>query len=288
MSELLRIIEVIIAFATLASVIAFIGERIYEIKNKGAKFLRKPTGFYERFIKRPLDCFLSCGATIVLSPVLLFLIIAGAINMKGNPFFTQNRPGRVDPRTGKESIFKLIKFRSMTNEKDENGNLLPDEKRLKNYGKRLRASSLDELGELLNIIKGDMSIVGPRPQLIRDMVFMTNEQRKRHLVRQGLTGLAQCNGRNSLSWDNKLQYDVNYIENGITFLGDVKIIYRTIEKVFKKEGITMDDMATAADFGDYLLSEGRVSESEYAQKQREAKEYEREATERETKEYVLN
>lgn len=270
---LIKVIEVIIALASFAAAIAFIGERIDEIKYKGARFFRKPTGIYERFIKRPLDCFLSCGAAIVLSPVLLYLIIAGAINMKGNPFFTQDRPGRIDPRTGKERIFKLIKFRSMTNEKDENGNLLPDEKRLKNYGKRLRSSSLDELGELLNIIKGDMAVVGPRPQLVRDMVFMSDEQRKRHMVRQGLTGLAQCNGRNGLAWDDKLQYDIDYIENGITFIGDVKIIYKTVEKVFKKEGITMDNMATAADYGDYLLREGRVSESEYSQKQQEAKEY---------------
>ena len=270
---IIRIIEVIIALASFASVLAFIGERIDEIKYKGAKFFRKPTGIYERFIKRPLDCFLSCGATIVLSPVLLYLIIAGTINMKGNPFFTQDRPGRVEPNTGKERIFKLIKFRSMTNEKDENGNLLPDDKRLKNYGKRLRASSLDELGELISIIKGDMAVVGPRPQLVRDMVFMTDEQRKRHTVRQGLTGLAQCNGRNGLSWENKLQYDIDYIENGITFMGDVKIILKTVLKVFQKEGITQDNMATAADYGDYLLSEGRVSESEYAQKQQEAKEY---------------
>ena len=270
---LIRIMEVIIALATFASVLAFIGERVDEIKYKDAMFFRKPTGIYERFIKRPLDCFLSCGATIALSPVLVYLIVAGAINMKGNPFFTQDRPGRVDPRTGKERIFKLIKFRSMTNEKDENGDLLPDEKRLKSYGKHLRASSLDELGELLNIIKGDMSIVGPRPQLVRDMVFMSDEQRKRHTVRQGLTGLAQCNGRNGLSWDNKLQYDIDYIENGITIMGDVKIIFKTVEKVFKKEGITQDNMATAADYGDYLLSEGRVSEIEYAQKQSEAKEY---------------
>lgn len=270
---LIKIMEVIIAIATLASVVAFIGERIDEIKYKGAKYFRKPTGIYERFIKRPLDCFLSCGATIALSPVLIYLIIAGTINMKGNPFFAQDRPGRVDPRTGKERIFKLIKFRSMTNEKDENGDLLPDEKRLKSYGKRLRASSLDELGELINIIKGDMAIVGPRPQLVRDMVFMSDVQRKRHTVRQGLTGLAQCNGRNGLSWDNKLQYDIDYIENGITFIGDAKIIYKTVEKVFKKEGITMDNMTTAADYGDYLLSEGRVSEHEYAQKQKEAKEY---------------
>lgn len=270
---LIKIIKAIVTIAALSSVVAFICERIDEIKYKGAEFFRKPTGIYERFIKRPLDCFLSSGAAIVLSPVLLYLIIAGAINMKGNPFFTQDRPGRVDPRTGKERIFKLIKFRSMTNEKDENGNLLPDEKRLKNYGKRLRASSLDELGELINIIKGDMAVVGPRPQLVRDMVFMTDEQRKRHTVRQGLTGLAQCNGRNGLSWDKKLQYDINYIDNGITFIGDVKIIYKTVEKVFKKEGITMENMATAADYGDYLLDIGRVNEEEYAHKQQEAKEY---------------
>ena len=273
MKVLLRIIKIIIGLAALASVIAFIAERIDEIKYKRAKFFRKPTGIYERFIKRPLDCFLSCGATIAMSPVLLYLIIAGAINMKGNPFFTQDRPGRIDPRTGRERIFRLIKFRSMTNEKDADGNLLPDDQRLKSYGKRLRASSLDELGELLNIIKGDMAVVGPRPQLVRDMVFMSAEQRKRHTVRQGLTGLAQCNGRNGLSWENKLQYDIDYIENGITFIGDVKIIFQTVEKVFKKEGITQDNMATAADYGDYLLSEGRVSESEYAQKQQEAKEY---------------
>ena len=270
---LLKIIEVIIALAALASVFAFISERIDEIKYKGAKFFRKPTGIYERFIKRPLDCFLSCGATIALSPVLLYLIVAGAINMKGNPFFTQDRPGRIDPRTGKERVFKLIKFRSMTNEKDADGNLLPDEQRLKSYGKALRATSLDELPELFNIIRGDMAVVGPRPQLVRDMVFMTPEQRKRHTVRQGLTGLAQCNGRNGLSWENKLQYDIDYIENGITFMGDVKIIFQTVEKVFKKEGITQDNMATAADYGDYLLSEGRVDRAEYEQKQREAKEY---------------
>ena len=273
MKVLLRIIKIIIGLAALASVIAFIAERIDEIKYKGAKFFRKPTGIYERFIKRPLDCFLSCGATIAMSPVLLYLIIAGAINMKGNPFFTQDRPGRIDPRTGRERIFRLIKFRSMTNERDAEGNLLPDDQRLKSYGKRLRASSLDELGELLNIIKGDMAVVGPRPQLVRDMVFMTPEQRKRHTVRQGLTGLAQCNGRNGLSWDNKLQYDIDYIENGITFMGDAKIIIKTVLKVFQKEGITQDNMATAADYGDYLLDIGRVDKKEYDRKQQEAKEY---------------
>ena len=161
----------------------------------------------------------------------------------------------------------------MTNEKDADGNLLPDEQRLKSYGKRLRASSLDELGELLNIIKGDMAVVGPRPQLVRDMVFMTPKQRKRHTVRQGLTGLAQCNGRNGLSWDNKLQYDIDYIENGITFMGDAKIIIKTVLKVLQKEGITQDNMATAADYGDYLLDIGRVDKKVYDRKQQEAKEY---------------
>lgn len=273
MRVLLKFVEIIIALSMFASVVAFIAERIEEIKYRGAKYFHKPYGIYERFIKRPLDCFLSCGALIVLSPVLLFISIMGVIKMKGNPFFTQDRPGRIDPHTGKERIFKLIKFRTMSDERDSNGNLLPDEKRLSSYGKALRASSCDELGELLNIIKGDMSIVGPRPQLVRDMVFMTPEQRQRHTVRQGLTGLAQCNGRNGLSWENKLQYDIDYIENGITFIGDVKIILQTVEKVFKKEGITEDNMATAADYGDYLLSCNKITRDHYDEKQLEAKEY---------------
>ena len=144
--------------------------------------------FYAKYVKRILDIILSGMALIVLSPVFIILIIAGAVMMKGNPFFTQLRPGK------DEKIFKLVKFCSMTNAKDKDGNLLPDEKRLTKYGKILRATSLDELPELWNILKGDMSIVGPRPQLVRDMVFMTLEQRKRHTVRQGLTGLAQVNG----------------------------------------------------------------------------------------------
>ncbi len=270
---LLKITAFIIALAVLMSVFAFIGERIYEIKYKDAAFFRKPTGIYERFVKRPLDCFMACCAAIILSPVLLYLIIAGAVHMKGNPFFTQERPGRIDPCSGRERVFRLIKFRSMTNEKDADGNLLPDDQRLHQYGKCLRASSLDELGELLNIIKGDMAVVGPRPQLVRDMVFMTADQRKRHQVRQGLTGLAQCNGRNGLSWENKLQYDIDYIEHGITFAEDIRIIFKTVGKAFKKEGITQDNMATAADYGDYLLSEDKVNREEYDRKQREAKEY---------------
>ena len=158
----------------------------------------------------------------------------------------------------------------MTCETDASGNLLPDEDRLTKYGKFLRESSLDELPELINILKGDMSIVGPRPQLVRDMVFMTDEQRKRHTVRQGLTGLAQCSGRNNMSWEQKFQYDLAYIEN-ITFWGDLQIILKTIGKVLKRDGITEEGMATAEDLGDYLLHKGTVDQVEYDEKQEEAK-----------------
>lgn len=175
-------------------------------------------------------------------------------------------------RPGKdEKIFKLIKFRSMTCQTDADGKLLPDEKRLTKYGKFLRATSLDELPELINILKGDMSIVGPRPQLVRDMVFMTPQQRKRHSVRQGLTGLAQCSGRNNMSWEQKFEYDLRYIEK-ITFLGDLKILFKTVGKVLKRDGITEEGMATAEDLGDYLLHKGEVTQAEYDQKQKEAKE----------------
>ena len=214
---------------------------------------------YARFLKRWMDIVLSLCALIALSPVLMILTIIGAVIMKGNPFFTQIRPGK------DEKLFRLIKFRSMTCEKDQYGNLLPDEQRLTGYGKLLRSTSLDELPELINILKGDMSIVGPRPQLVRDMVFMTNDQRRRHSVRQGLTGLAQCNGRNGISWDKKLEYDLQYVEN-ITFWGDVKILLKTVKSVFTREGITQEDMATAADFGDYLLACGKVTPAEYRNK----------------------
>lgn len=220
---------------------------------------------YSRFFKRPMDLILSVLAVTVLSPVLLVLIIVGAIVMKGNPFFSQQRPGK------DEKIFRLIKFRTMSNEKDENGNLLSDEKRLTLYGKILRSTSLDELPELFNIIKGDMSIVGPRPQLVRDMVFMTEEQRTRHIIRPGLTGLAQCNGRNNMSWEKKFEYDLEYIKN-ITFLGDIKIILKTAVKVFQRDGITEEGMATALDLGDYLLNIGEVEKEQYDKLQTEAKE----------------
>lgn len=218
---------------------------------------------YAKYIKRPLDIVLSFCALTVLSPLLLVLIILGAVKMKGNPFFTQLRPGK------DERIFRLIKFRTMTNETDENGQPLPDEVRLTKYGKFLRSTSMDELPELINILIGDMSVIGPRPQLVRDMVFMTDVQRLRHTVRPGLSGLAQINGRNAIKWENKLSYDLEYIEN-ITFLGDVKIIAETLIKVFRRADISEEGMETAEDFGDYLLHKGEIDKEFYDNKQREA------------------
>ena len=220
---------------------------------------------YAKFFKRVMDFVLSLCALIVLSPVLLILAVLGAVIMKGNPFFTQLRPGK------DEKIFKMIKFRSMTCETDENGNLLPDEVRLTKYGKFLRATSLDELPELLNIVKGDMSIVGPRPQLVRDMVFMTPEQRRRHSVRPGLTGLAQCSGRNNITWEQKFEYDLIYIEK-ITFWGDLKILFRTVGKVLKREDTVREGTVSDMDFGDWLLENGSIDREQYDAGQAEAKE----------------
>ena len=225
---------------------------------------------YASFFKRAIDFFLSLFALLVLSPFLVLLIVFGAIAMRGNPFFTQYRPGRVG-KDGKEKIFKLIKFRTMSNAKDKDGNLLPDDVRLNKYGKILRSTSLDELPELINILKGDMAIVGPRPQLVRDMVFMTEEQRERHAVRPGLTGLAQVSGRNNISWENKFEYDLEYIKK-ITFWGDLKIIFKTAVKVFKRSDTVRDGTASDIDFGDYLLQKGDVTAEDYAKLQSEAKE----------------
>ena len=224
---------------------------------------------YAKFFKRFFDFILSLTAVTILSPILLILAIVGAIAMKGNPFFVQPRPGKKG-RKGKEKIFKLIKFRTMSNAKDKDGNLLPDDQRLGKYGAFLRSTSLDELPELFNILLGHMAIVGPRPQLVRDMVFMTEEQRRRHDVRPGLTGLAQCRGRNNMSWEQKFEYDLKYIEK-ITFIGDVKILVKTVLSVFRREGINEEGMATAMDLGDYLLQTGKVEKEEYDEKQDEAK-----------------
>ena len=221
---------------------------------------------YAKCFKRVLDFALSLMALIVLSPILLVLTVLGAIKMKGNPFFTQQRPGKG------EKIFKLIKFRTMTCEVDQYGNLLPDEQRLTGYGKLLRSTSLDELPELINILKGDMSIVGPRPQLVRDMVFMTPEQRVRHSVRPGLTGLAQVSGRNNISWEEKFEFDLQYINGGITLWNDIKIIFMTVGKVFKREDTVREGTVSDLDFGDYLLQKGEVTEEAYEARQKEAKE----------------
>lgn len=196
---------------------------------------------YAKYIKRILDFVLSLGALLMLSPVLLVLTVLGAWKMKGNPFFTQERPGK------DEKIFKLIKFRSMTCEKDSRGNLLPDEQRLTRYGKRLRATSLDELPELINILKGDMSIVGPRPLLVKYLPLYNEEQKHRHDVRPGLTGWAQVNGRNTLSWEDKFRYDVWYVRN-ISFGLDVKILFMTVKKVFVREGISSETAVTMEEF----------------------------------------
>ena len=220
---------------------------------------------YSRCLKRFFDFCCALAAICCLSPLLVVLTLLGAVKMKGNPFFSQPRPGK------DEKIFKLVKFRTMTNEKDANGKLLPDDVRLTAYGKFLRSTSLDELPELFNILKGDMAVIGPRPQLVRDMVFMTPEQRKRHTVRQGLSGLAQINGRNAVTWETKIAYDLEYIKK-ITFLGDVKIILTTLNKAFiKRSDITEENCDTATDLGDYLLASGRITREEYDRGQEEAK-----------------
>jgi len=220
---------------------------------------------YKNFFKRLIDFFCALAAITCLSPLLVVLTVVGAIKMGGNPFFTQPRPGK------DERIFKLVKFRTMTNARDSQGKLLPDDVRLTKYGKFLRSTSLDELPELFNILKGDMAVIGPRPQLVRDMVFMTPEQRKRHTVRQGLSGLAQISGRNAITWESKINYDLEYIKK-ITFLGDVKIILTTLNKAFiKRSDITEENCDTATDLGDYLLASGRLTQEQYDQGQAEAK-----------------
>lgn len=196
---------------------------------------------YAKYIKRILDIAASGFALLVLTPVLLMLTVLGAVMMKGNPFFTQLRPGK------DERIFRLIKFRSMTCEKDREGNLLPDEQRLNGYGKTLRATSLDELPELMNIFIGNMSIVGPRPLLVKYLPRYNQEQKRRHDVLPGLTGLAQVNGRNAISWEEKFRLDVEYVDN-LSFWLDVKIILQTVGKIFKREGISSENSATMEEF----------------------------------------
>ena len=191
---------------------------------------------YSKFFKRFFDIVLSLIAIAVLSPFLIIFTITGAIAMKGNPFYIQKRPGKISKKTGEEKIIKLIKFRSMSNAKDENGKLLPNKDRLNKYGRIIRALSIDELPSLINILKGDISIVGPRPLTVTYLPYYTPEERRRHTVRPGLTGLAQCKGRNNLSWEEKFSYDIEYVDN-ISLWLDIKIIFATVIKVLKREGI---------------------------------------------------
>jgi len=217
---------------------------------------------YRHFFKRFLDIILSALALIILSPVYLVLAILVRAKLGSPVIFKQQRPGRIDKKTGKERIFTLYKFRSMTDKRDSKGNLLPDSERLTKFGKALRSTSLDELPEIWNILKGDMSIVGPRPQLVRDMVFMTQEQRQRHIVRPGLTGLAQVNGRNAITWDEKLKFDQQYVSS-ISFALDLTIFFQTIGKVLQQSDISEEGMDTGEDLGDALLKEGRIDTDEY-------------------------
>ena len=196
---------------------------------------------YAKYVKRGVDFFLSLVALVILSPLLLVLIVLGTIFMRGNPFFTQKRPGK------NEKIFKLIKFRTMDNRTDKEGKLLPDEIRLNKYGEFLRSTSLDELPELVNILKGDMAIIGPRPFLVKYLERYNEEQHHRHDVRPGLTGYAQAHGRNAVSWEDKFAMDVWYTTH-VTFLGDIKIIFDTVKLVLKREGISSETSATMEEF----------------------------------------
>ena len=200
-----------------------------------------PHGFYEKYIKRPQDLVCSLLAATVLSPVML--VTAALVRVKlGTPvLFTQDRPGK----DGK--VFKLYKFRSMTDARDENGKMLPDDERLPEFGKKLRATSLDELPELFNIIRGDMSIVGPRPLLVKYLPRYNAHQARRHEVRPGFTGLAQVHGRNSISWEEKFDWDVKYVDN-ISFLGDWKIIFETVKTVLSHEGVSSETSGTMEEF----------------------------------------
>lgn len=227
----LKIVGCISALAAVVGGVAFVAERIDELKNYGKELRHKPYGVYERFIKRPLDCFLSTGALIVLSPVLLVTALLVHTKLGLPVLFTQDRPGR------NEKIFRLYKFRTMTDERNEAGELLPDDVRLTKFGKFLRSTSLDELPELINIIKGDMAVIGPRPLLTEYLPYYNEKEHHRHDIRPGLTGWAQVNGRNAInSWEERFDYDLEYV-NHVTFGMDVKVLFTTVEKVIKRSDI---------------------------------------------------
>ena len=218
---------------------------------------------YKNYFKRLFDIVSSGIVLIALLPIFAYLAYLVKTRLGTPVLFTQVRPGK------NTKLFKMYKFRSMTDERDEDGNLLPDDVRLTSFGKRLRESSLDELPELINIFKGDMSVVGPRPQLVRDMVFFSDEEMQRQSVLPGLTGLAQINGRNNISWEDKFKYDLQYIKN-ISFFEDMRIIYRTVFKVANQDDINTDGMETAEDYGDYLLRIGKIGKAEYDSNQSKA------------------
>lgn len=228
MHTVLLIIMIIILISAAVALIAFIADQLSKKETT-----HKPYGPYERYIKRPLDAFLATGALVILSPIMLVIAIIVMIKLGLPVLFKQERPGM------NRKVFNLYKFRSMTNEKDENGDLLPDADRLTRFGRILRSTSLDELPELFNIIKGDMSLVGPRPLLVKYLSHYNEHDTRRHEVRPGLTGLAQVSGRNAMSWKEKFEKDIEYVDN-LTFMMDIKVILMTIKKVFIREGIEFD------------------------------------------------
>ena len=261
------IVEIFIIFMSLKIIRK---KKVIYNKRTHPKLFRK-IGFYEKYIKRIIDIVCSILAVILFG--WLYIIIAVLVKKEhGSPIlFAQYRPGIIDLKTGKEKIFKMYKFRTMTDERDSDGNLLPDNLRLTKFGKWLRSTSLDELPEIISIIKGDMSLIGPRPQLVKDMVFMSRKQRLRHTARPGLSGLAQVMGRNAISWDKKLDYDLYYISH-VSFINDFKILLKTVEKAFfKREGITEEGNVTASDYGDYLLLNNRIIKEEYDKGQTKAR-----------------
>lgn len=219
---------------------------------------------YKQFFKRFYDILLSGIALVVFSPVFAILAVLVAVKLGRPVIFHQTRPGK------KDKIFKLHKFRSMTNARGENGELLPDEQRMTAFGRKLRSSSLDELPEIWDIFRGKMSIIGPRPQLVKDLVFMDENVRRRHKVRPGLTGLAQVNGRNNIEWDERFRYDLEYVEH-LSFFNDMKIFFKTIGKVFARADVSTEGMETSEDYGDWLLRRGEVTEEEYTAFLAEAK-----------------
>lgn len=215
---------------------------------------------YAKYGKRLFDIVTSIIALFLLIPVMIWLAWKIKNNLGSPIIFSQIRPGK------NNKLFRLYKFRSMTDARDEEGNLLPDEERMTDFGRKLRATSLDELPELWNILKGDMSVVGPRPQLVRDMVFFTKEEMKRQNVTPGLTGLAQISGRNNIDWKERFAYDLQYI-NHISFIGDLRVIWKTLSKVIAQEDVSTEGMETSEDYGDWLLRKGEISEAEYQYKQ---------------------